>query len=217
MHSHIVICGRDVHGTNLSLVVVEHSEHVRLVMLGMTRPPPTRPHIGFSTSSRFSSYSSAAVEWADEDAWDSGSDSESAAPKPLYSRKSSSVENAVVQQATPARPVPNRKRTPSTSSLAFSYTHVNAPSPSSYSPQPDPPIQTSPKASWTMVSKPSEAARIKEDEKANDDKRRVSEEFDVDEILLGSMDLEASSSKLGRGSVERDNIRLEAAEIVHGL
>ncbi len=68
-----------------------------------------------------------------------------------------------------------------------------------------------------MVSKPSEAARIKEDEKANDDKRRVSEEFDVDEILLGSMDLEASSSKLGRGSVERDNIRLEAAEIVHGL
>lgn len=188
-------------------------------MLGMTRPPPTRPHIGFSASSRFSSYSSAAVEWADEDAWDSGSDSESAAPKPLYSRKSSSIDNAVVQQATatPARPVPNRKRTPSTSSLAFSYTHVNAPSPSSYSPQADPPIQTSPKASWTMVSKPSDAAIIKEDEKTPTDKRRVSEEFDVDEIVLGSMDLEASTSKPSRGSVERDNIRPDVSETVHGL
>lgn len=109
------------------------------------RPPPARPHIGLNPSNQFSSYS--VTEWAEDDAWDSGSDGESpsssAWPRPT-------VTTARPSSSTSPRPVPRPIRNNSSTTLAFSYTHVHAPS--SYPPKTD----QSSRADWTIVSKNSE-------------------------------------------------------------
>lgn len=100
-------------------------------------PPPVRPHIGLNQP--FSSLGQS--EWAEEDAWDSASDSESP------SRTSTSWSKQPLKSAP--KPVPRPTRNTSSSTLAFSYTHVQAPSPSSYPPQTMQP--QSGKNGWTLV------------------------------------------------------------------
>ncbi|KAI0029973.1 rab-GTPase-TBC domain-containing protein [Vararia minispora EC-137] len=120
------------------------------------RPPPARPHISKVNPSHLS-YSIA--EWGEDDAWDSGSDSESPAatawrlPSPAHPNPSA------------PKPVPSRTKNAHTtsdsgtsSSLAFSYTDVSVPSPSSYpSPPAAPELENTPRqnrgSDWTLLVK----------------------------------------------------------------
>ncbi len=104
------------------------------------RPPPARPHIGLNPSSRFTSYSTS--DWAEDDAWDSGSDEEASGSgwQTTHSRSTSS---------TAPKPVPKPQQNSSSSTLASSYTHVNAPSPSSYPPRAEQPPA---KQGWTIIT-----------------------------------------------------------------
>ncbi|KAI0812686.1 rab-GTPase-TBC domain-containing protein [Irpex lacteus] len=104
------------------------------------RPPPARPHIGLNPSSRFTSYSTS--DWAEDDAWDSGSDEEASGSgwQTTHSRSTSS---------TAPKPVPKPQQNSSSSTLASSYTHVNAPSPSSYPPRAEHPPA---KQGWTIIT-----------------------------------------------------------------
>ncbi|KAH8119261.1 RabGAP/TBC [Phellopilus nigrolimitatus] len=181
-------------------------------MIEMTRPPPARPHIGLNTPARFSSYAS--VEWAEEDAWDSASDSESPPQKHPNTSRSNSIGRIALDSSTTARPVPKPKKSPSSSSLAFSYTHVSAPNPGSYSPRPE--QLHSHKTSWTMVSKSSEngARGIKEDEAIGGAKRRTSEEFDIEDIVVADTDAEASDPKPNKERSGLDSVRDDAGDVV---
>lgn len=186
----------------------------------MARPPPARPHIGINPPTRFSSYQTA--EWAEDDAWDSASDSESPPQKAPQSKRSTSVGKSSVDQttsATSARPVPRptRDRTPSTSSLAFSYTHVSAPSPSSsYSPRPD--HLHSPKTSWTIVSRSLESEAVRELEVKGDSNNAASSsvDLDIDDIVIGDMDAEVGDSKSGKFDAGKDIVRDDTEEVVQG-
>lgn len=109
------------------------------------RPPPARPHIGLNPTNQFSSYS--VTEWAEDDAWDSGSDEESPSSSG-WTRPTST--NSRQASSTAPKPVPRPGLNNSSSTLAFSYTHVHAPS--SYPPKTDQPS----KAGWTIVSKATE-------------------------------------------------------------
>ncbi|KAJ7282981.1 rab-GTPase-TBC domain-containing protein [Mycena rebaudengoi] len=132
------------------------------------RPPPARPHIGIH-----STYSSKTGDWAEEDAWDSGSDEDSP-------RQSSS------SQRTAPKPVPLPKSSYNTSSstLAFSYTHVTAPNPSSY-----PPRETLPKNGWTIVKTKSGSPPPSADDRPGDDEGRG--DADVEDMILGDLEPEA--------------------------
>ncbi|KAI0093113.1 rab-GTPase-TBC domain-containing protein [Irpex rosettiformis] len=111
------------------------------------RPPPARPHIGLNPSNRFGGYSSS--DWAEDDAWDSGSDEEASGSgwRTTHSRSTSS---------TAPKPVPKPQQNSSSSTLASSYTHVNAPSPSSYPPRPEQPPT---KQGWTIITNAREDGR----------------------------------------------------------
>ena len=162
----------------------------------MARPPPTRPHIALNPSSRFSSYAN--VEWAEDDAWDSASDSEThSAPRNFAS--STGWEKSSLSASAP-KPVPKPARKTSVSSIAFSYTHVHAPSPSSYtSTPPNDPLHMS-KTEWTLVGKQGEQNDATELESV-DEKGINSASADsidnADELIVGEMDVESgpSSSK----------------------
>ncbi|KAL5485102.1 GYP1 [Sanghuangporus weigelae] len=178
-------------------------------MIEMPRMPPTRPHIGINGPSRFSSYTS--VEWAEDDPWDSASDSESSSQKLHIGARSNSISKVTLDAtSTTAKAVPKPKRSPSASSLTFSYTHVNAPSPSSYSPRPET-LHTH-KQSWTMVNKPSEnGLQTTRHESIGGTLGRTSEEFEIEDIELGDTDAEGHTAKVRRGS---ENVRNDAEEIV---
>ena len=106
------------------------------------RPPPARPHIGF----HLSSFQTA--DWAEDDVWDSTSDSES----PRQSTLHNSWGNRRPPSVTAPKAVPNRTASNSSSStLAFSYTHLQAPNPGSYPPQREVGDPNSPKNGWTIV------------------------------------------------------------------
>lgn len=186
-------------------------------MRAMARPPPTRPHIAINPSTRFSSYAS--VEWAqdDSDAWDSASDSESPSAKSMY--RKASMSRAISESSSAARPVPRPRKSPSNSSLTFSYTHVNAPSPSSYSPKLE---QTrSPKTGWTMVTKSGEVVShtnaSKVAEVNSDVQRKASDDFDIEDIVIGDMDAEASESKLQKSGAVKNLLKKEAKGILQGI
>lgn len=181
-------------------------------MIGMPRPPPTRPPIGLNAPSRFSSYAS--VEWAEDDAWDSASDSESSTQRPTGTVRSNSIGKITVESSTVARPVPRPKKSPSSNSLAFSYQHVNAPSPSSYSPRQDP--IHSHKTSWTMVSKPPDSkAQTPKEEVISSSLGKSSEDFDIEDIDMG--DIDADAMKLSRETSGSHFVKGDAEEIVQGM
>jgi len=103
------------------------------------RPPPARPHIGIHLSS-FQN-----TDWAEDDAWDSTSDSESPRQSTLHTRRNP-------PPVTAPKAVPDRTSSNSSSStLAFSYTHLQAPSPGSYPPKEVVGGSNSPKNGWTIV------------------------------------------------------------------
>ncbi|KAJ7217767.1 rab-GTPase-TBC domain-containing protein [Mycena pura] len=82
------------------------------------RPPPARPHIAIHPST----YGSR-TEWADEDAWDSASDSDEEPPKASSSR----VQPRQVPR-TKQNTSPDGIAGASTSTLAFSFTQISKPS-----------------------------------------------------------------------------------------
>ncbi|OCH91444.1 RabGAP/TBC [Obba rivulosa] len=171
------------------------------------RPPPARPHIGLNPSHRFSSYS--VSEWAEDDAWDSGSDSESANAsvwKQSGTRASSST--------TAPKPVPRPALNHSSSTLAFSYTHINAPNPSSYPPRSE---QQPSKHGWTIVRSSTEHQLAHETEKGTETAGYV----DVDGLMImGNLDSEATeeiSVSHGRPKGDRSTVRGDAKAIANDL
>jgi TBC1 domain family member 2 len=123
----------------------------------MTAPPP-RPHIN-SVRSHASYTFSSTQDWGDDDAWDSGSDSENLpntrtnslsrssksdpntprpAPIPISSKKNS-ISHAHSTRGNHRGSASSNSADRSSASignLSFSFTHVQAPSPSSYTPAP---------------------------------------------------------------------------------
>ena len=180
----------------------------------------TRPSIGMSTTSRFS-YST--IDWAEDDAWDSASDSESPAHRPKNSSNHSVGKgglDATVSSSPRAIPTStgkqNQSQSPS-SSLNFSYTHVNAPSPGSYSKTGE--SIHNHKTSWTIVSKSSEA-RINAPSRLEDAqrtiRRKASDELVVDDFVITEID-EGNEASYRRGSGAPEiGIRAEAEEIEKG-
>ncbi|KZT10679.1 RabGAP/TBC [Laetiporus sulphureus 93-53] len=176
------------------------------------RPPPARPHIGLNPSHRFSSYSIA--DWAEDDAWDSGSDSESPS-NTGWSRSKQGSSTAATATTTAPKPVPRPILNNSSSTLAFSYTHVSHPSPSSYPPKQD--LQPS-KHGWTIVSKSFDNQNNlehRETDKVNDGGAYDDVEGDM---IVGELEPEIaeqaavthSKPRQGQGSVRDD-----AEEIVN--
>lgn len=108
------------------------------------RPPPARPHVGIHTSSHFGY--PGRHDWAEDDVWDSGSDSDSPRQSSLTA-PSWNPSNSL----TMPKPVPKPVRNSSSSTLAFSYTHISAPNPSSSFPKEDPVVTE--KGGWTLVKK----------------------------------------------------------------
>lgn len=106
------------------------------------RSPPARPHIGIH-----SSFASTA-DWAEDDAWDSTSDSESPRQSSIVNRTSAPPSTATPIASAP-RPVPSKVSSDSSSSLAFSYTHLAVPG--SYPPRPELVDPPAPKNGWTIV------------------------------------------------------------------
>lgn len=173
------------------------------------RPPPAHPHIGINPSTHFSSLST--TEWAEDDAWDSGSDSESPASrsswKPTIPSRSSS-------STTAPRPVPKPVLNSSSSTLASSYTHLHAPSPSSYPPKVE---QAHPaKNGWTIVRK---SADRRGSIDPHNDERTASGHVDTDvdgDLILGEMEPEpvAESSMKSRSS--QGSVRKDVDDVVNG-
>lgn len=182
----------------------------------------TRPSqaIGMSTASRFS-YSS--IDWAEDDAWDSASDSESPAHRPKNTSNHSVGKMGLeATVSSPPRAIPtgtgkqNQSQSPS-SSLNFSYTHVNAPSPGSYSKMGE--SIHNHKTSWTIVSKSSEnrtTGPSRSEDTQRTIRRKASDEIVVDDFIIAELD-EGNETSLRHGSgASESGIRAEAEEIEKG-
>ncbi|THV05012.1 hypothetical protein K435DRAFT_133899 [Dendrothele bispora CBS 962.96] len=179
----------------------------------MTAPPP-RPHPHIS-SSYFS-----AVNVADDDAWDSGSDGDSPA-------QSTHAFSSWPRPTAPTAPkaVPKPPDSPSSSTLSFSYTHVNAPNPSSYPPRTD--QSQTPKNGWTIVrtSHPRRSSNETGSSNQDDTSDHVPElEADADvegDMILGDLESEpsvdaASSMVSQKLKADQGSLREDAEEIVNG-
>lgn len=183
-------------------------------MIGMARPPPARPHIGLNPPSRFSSYAS--VEWAEDDAWDSASDSETTAQKTPHASKTIDSSKISFDSSSTVKQIPKPRKSPSSNSLTFSYTHVNAPSPSSYSPKPD--HLHSHKTSWAMVNKSPNGSRqiTDSDPGESDELHRNNEDFDFEDIDVNDTDAESSSTRPLRDRGAAVYVKGDAEDIVQG-
>ncbi|KAH8107795.1 rab-GTPase-TBC domain-containing protein [Cristinia sonorae] len=175
------------------------------------RPPPARPHIGLNPSPRFSSYSTS--EWVDDDAWDSGSDSESPTKT---SWKQPTSKHA---SSSSPKPVPKSGQNNSSSStLASSYTHLHAPSPSSYPPRPEQPQPVN-KNGWTIVSKSTDRLRgADHDESAHTGDGAAGAEGDGSDLILGDLDPEVAEQPAPAPSKPRQDqgsLRDDVDEIVN--
>ena len=166
------------------------------------RSAPTRAHIlsHFPTN-----------EWAEDDAWDSTSDSESP--------RQSTLNTSFALSRTGSSSPPN---------LAFSYTHLNAPNPSSY-----PPKETQlPKNGWTIVrtshSKMGSESKINLRTDTELEQDADSRDVDVEgDMILGDLeaemnatDLNPSLSSLASHSKPKNNggtIRQDIDDIVNGI
>ncbi|KAF9050112.1 rab-GTPase-TBC domain-containing protein [Panaeolus papilionaceus] len=143
------------------------------------RPPPTRPHIGIHLS-----HFSAATEWADDDAWDSTSDSEEPRQSTLntsWGGKTTSTSSTVAPKKI-AKPPSNS----SSSTLAFSYTHVHAPNPSSYPPKHELAGPDAPKNGWTIVR----TSHSRQGSQTDLDNVNDSKDSDFDRVEAADDDLE---------------------------
>ncbi|KAJ7593902.1 rab-GTPase-TBC domain-containing protein [Mycena floridula] len=164
------------------------------------RSPPARPHIGIYPSNL-----STAGDWGEDDAWDSGSDSESPRQSTIsmaWNRPSSS---------SAPKPVPRPTYTASSSTLAFSYTHLSAPNPSSY-----PPRTTDPQPGWTMVRKaPGRTSKDSSDATGDVD-------IEGDTMVVGDLDESAESlPSQVKPKTDHGTIRADVEEIykdpLHGI
>lgn len=174
-------------------------------------PPPARPHIGLNP--HFSSFGTS--EWAEEDAWDSGSDSES----PNQTSGSSSWNKPVNKHSSAPKPVPKPARNSSTSTLALSYTHVQAPSPSSYPPRPEALQPQSSKNGWTLVTKSVER-RDSQDSK-REEQRDLDPDVDPESIEttsagVASVDDLVDPPPSQKPRQDRGSVRDEIDKIVNG-
>ena len=177
------------------------------------RPPPARPHIGLNP--HLSSFGTSS-EWAEDDAWDSTSDSES----PQFNSWNTSR-----QQSTPPKNVPGkvaRSSSSSSSNLASSFTHIHAPNPSSYPSKPDPPLPN--KGGWTLV----EASRDKDQKSQLKDLKDSGIDHDTltasttsevtDELVVGDFDDTVVLHGLPlKANQSRSSVRDKVDEIVAGM
>jgi len=215
-----------LHYANIFIPIESHEkererEHIQEVRSSIVchihtmsaRPPPARPHIGLNP--HLSSFGTSS-EWAEDDAWDSASDSES----PHFNK---SWNNSRLQ-STPPKNVPGkvvRSSSSSSSNLASSFTHIHAPNPSSYPPKPDlPPLN---KGGWTLV----EASGDKDQKSPLKNLRDSDIDHDtlvasttsqvVDELVVGDFDdpvvLQGPALK---AKVSRSSVREQVDEIVAG-
>lgn len=183
------------------------------------RPPPTRPHIGLNPSS-YLSYS-----WAEEDAWDSGSDSDSPSTNTQAPTAWSRSPTASTLTSSPkAVNVPRPSSNSSSSTLAFSYTHVSAPS--SYPPKQEEEQSAArpSKNGWTLVqksgqqsSRPSTGGKETSAVGKSHD-GEVEEAHDVDgEMVVGDMDPDFSEPFTSMKSMPISTVREDVEEIVNGM
>lgn len=181
------------------------------------RSPPARPHIGIHPTSHFSS-----LDWGEDDAWDSASDSES----PKQSTLSLAGSRTTAPRAVP-KPAYNKSDS-SSSTLAFSYTHVNAPNSSSYPPRTEEPA--APKTGWTIVRKsPSDKAIEKYNSSSQDDSydniTSPEGQGDTDgesDMILGELEYdpfgpEAPNPPPGKATVDKGSIREDTEAILNGM
>ncbi|GJJ06357.1 hypothetical protein Clacol_000548 [Clathrus columnatus] len=157
------------------------------------RPPPTRPHVALNPPSNFATYNN--LDWGEDDAWDSTSDSESVVPVTVAPTRSTAV-------AVPKRSNANS----SNSTLSFSYTHISAPSPSSYPSERGESLgvlskEAESKAGWTIVTKTNESATSKDHSFSPSSKKNLGtvktltkfDEKDIDEeidMVVGDLEQE---------------------------
>ncbi|EGO00108.1 hypothetical protein SERLA73DRAFT_180542 [Serpula lacrymans var. lacrymans S7.3] len=187
------------------------------------RPPPARPHVALNPSFNVRN----TADWAEDDAWDSGSDAES----PRQSTLSRSWRlSPATSKRTPSspiaapKPVPRMSSNSSSSGLASSYTHLNPPSPSSYPPRSE--STQSPKngLGWTIVRKtsdPREHVNIRDQSKDED----AHGDVDLDgDMVVGDLEpdvVEQEPGRKSRSDSERGSIKCDAGDIVndpfHGL
>ncbi|KAH0827860.1 hypothetical protein J3R83DRAFT_3487 [Lanmaoa asiatica] len=178
------------------------------------RPPPARPHIGIHPS--FNTNSN--MDWAEDDVWDSASDSESPRHSTIaHSWRHSSNTQSKRQPsfATAPKSVPKAPNNSSSSTLAQSYTHLNPPSPSSYPPKPESGQAASAKGGWTMVRKSSVLQNsIDGTASKHSDLHR---DADVDgDMVVGDFDPEVvESGTASKIRQERGSIKTDAEEIMN--
>ncbi|KIK92135.1 hypothetical protein PAXRUDRAFT_830234 [Paxillus rubicundulus Ve08.2h10] len=173
------------------------------------RPPPARPHIGIHPSFNVKPN----TDWAEDDVWDSASDSESPRQSTLAHSWRYSANTQPKRQPSPAtapKPVPRASSNSSSSTLAQSYTHLNAPSPSSYPPKSE--LGQPAKGGWTMVRKSSVSQGSTDG--------RVSSKFrgdaDVDgDMVVGDLEPDIGSVAGNPTRQERSSIKSDAEEIIN--
>lgn len=178
----------------------------------VARPPPARPHIGINPSHKFSSY--VIPDWAEDDAWDSGSDSESPS-NPSWKRSSSfSKQGSPSSSSTAPKPVPKPILNNSSSTLAFSYTHVSHPS--SYASKAE--VQA-PQNGWTIVRKSTERRPSLDRRHSEKAKDGVVYEDVEGEMVVGDLEPELTDPAAISHSRPRQDLRSvreDAEEIVNG-
>lgn len=167
------------------------------------RPPPARPHIGINPSNHFNPRGTS--DWGEDDAWDSGSESESP--------RQSSLTKSWNHTRTSPKPIPKTNNISTSPTLTFSYTHVSAPNPSSY--RENAPME--PKGGWTIV-KTSNARTPGDNASGEDFFEQPEGQGDADiegDMILGDLEndiphdsfstiLPPSKVKRGQGMVRED-------------
>lgn len=179
------------------------------------RPPPARPHIGIHPSFNASSN----MDWAEDDVWDSASDSESPRHSTLahsWRYSSNTQPKRQPSSVTAPKPVPKAPTNSSSSTLAQSYTHLNPPSPSSY-PMSESGRPASAKGGWTMVRKSSisQSSIDGTASKSSD----IHRDADVDgDMVVGDFDPDivepGTANKIRH---ERGSVKSDAEEIMNGI
>ncbi|KAG6897521.1 hypothetical protein C0992_000747 [Termitomyces sp. T32_za158] len=147
------------------------------------RPPPARPHIGINPSNHFNPRGIS--DWGEDDAWDSGSESESP--------RQSSFTKSWNHTRTSPKPIPKANNSSTSPTLAFSYTHVSAPNPSSYREN----APTEPKGGWTLVK--TSNAPTPGDVLGEDSFEQLEDQGDADvegDMVLGDLETDVPQDQL---------------------